>query len=581
MTPPHKGFFPNIQLFHPDLPNGDILDDNPKVERVISLICNQGMKPISVSYILYCFAYAMKEAELELPFPGEYLTAKDLVLSRDIKKEVLHKRSEFIRSVADTLKFVSNNNRLSVEFKGKDITDLIRKNRCKLRNFATEIGKYSSIIGYATEIVKDYAKNGAGYVIFITNKNLDKDISLIVLTDQLVNYPHLPHAKYISSDSFIQSIQREQQSSIYFRQTSANLDCNLSISKSFTAKNWPHYPLMAEMKKQVAKELDSMVADSHFVFDHQDLIYQILFRLTTVPPKKLFGNQYIVSYLLEHAQNWRKLERIKIEEIKSMDINRKYLRKIISEQVNVTINRLAKSKLPLSDILNSEMVKQPRGKLVRSNGKIYFYDSEKQNRSVINFKPISVEMAMNFHNELHYIHCARCELAFGLFMNNEELPFSVLSLQKIDREYKRKGLLCFGYNPDRCIEFTRLYNWPGSPLNTTSIMFSEAFGYLRKHYPYLEAAITAFMPTYSSGLSMLTGGFNIPIILKPNIHSFQRFRGNKYWEHAVNRNLIESKNIKQIKTKMPLLPVIELLSPIKQPLKRPLLKLGRDIINLT
>ena len=142
-------------------------------------------------------------------------------------------------------------------------------------------------------------------------------------------------------------------------------------------------------------------------------------------------------------------------------------------------------------------------------------------------------------------------------------------------------MLLFGYVPRNCLDFTRLYSRPGVPKNVSSAIFGETFTYIRQHEPKIEAAISAFMPSYASGLSMLTGGFETPILIKPGVHYFGPIdvQGQQVMEHLTKRRQLGS-NDNLISSRFPLLPVIELISPLKEPRFKPVLELGEQMVEL-
>jgi hypothetical protein len=99
-------------------------------------------------------------------------------------------------------------------------------------------------------------------------------------------------------------------------------------------------------------------------------------------------------------------------------------------------------------------------------------------------------------------------------------------------------------------------------MNTSSVIFSSAFEDIRKTKPYIKSVFSAFMPTYATGMSMLSAGFYWPILIKPNVHTFggNNIDGQMTYEHLTPRRIKESSDT--IISVWPLLPVIELLAPL-------------------
>jgi hypothetical protein len=189
----------------------------------------------------------------------------------------------------------------------------------------------------------------------------------------------------------------------------------------------------------------------------------------------------------------------------------------------------------------------------------------------LEFREIDPELAKQFHGDLHYIHTPRADVAFGLYASGDDLPFSVLAVEKIDRAYKQNMLLIQGYDPRYCYDLTRLYSRPGTPGNTSSSMFSLTFSYMKAAYPETQAVVSAFMPTYATGISMTSGGFDNPVLIKPLVHTFEErnVNGNSVWEHVTKRRQQES-GARRIRSKFPLLPTVELMSSLQSPRYAPL-----------
>jgi hypothetical protein len=112
-------------------------------------------------------------------------------------------------------------------------------------------------------------------------------------------------------------------------------------------------------------------------------------------------------------------------------------------------------------------------------------------------------------------------------------------------------------------------------------MFGEAFSYIKTNYPQVEAAISSFMPTYASGLSMLTGGFDMPILIKPNEHTFaEKTVGERNVMEHVTKRRQQGGGKEVTSSTLPLLPVVELISPIKQPRFKGSLEIGKEMVSM-
>jgi hypothetical protein len=170
-------------------------------------------------------------------------------------------------------------------------------------------------------------------------------------------------------------------------------------------------------------------------------------------------------------------------------------------------------------------------------------------------------------------------MAFGLFLEDEVIPFSVVAFDEIDRPYKQDLLLMLGYNPSQCLDLARLYSKPGTPFNTSSTIFTLAFSYFRENQPEIQAVLSAFMPTYAHGMSMISAGFNYGSLVKEWRHSFaeREIDGEKAWELVTKRRISESETT--IRSQWPLLPVFELFVPIRPPRFTPFEELNGAMVS--
>lgn len=278
--------------------------------------------------------------------------------------------------------------------------------------------------------------------------------------------------------------------------------------------------------------------------------------------------------------NWQGLTTLSDDTVRKFKVNNVLVQKIFDEQKILVTKRMEDSSLPLEKILNPEGIFAEEGWVISKNNDQYTLEHNEHDSVPITFKEVKREVAQAFHNDLHYIHTSRVWKAYGFFLPDEDLPFSVLAIEPVDRTYKKNTLLLFGYDPRHCMEFTRLYSWPGVPKNVTSAIFGAMFSHLRKHEPRVEAAISAFMPTYASGLSMLTGGFEHPIMIKQGVHYFspKNISGFLAMEHITNRR--KEPHTISASSKLPLLPTIELIAPMKRPRFEPFLQTGTHMIEI-
>lgn len=349
----------------------------------------------------------------------------------------------------------------------------------------------------------------------------------------------------------------------------------IKLIPAFKRDNWPTHPLMARIKELSSPVIADVVKKMDVLCDEQDIKFQTLFRLSTIPLDKLFYQGDELQQALLHQgsyYSWANIPKISNVLLEQFQLQEDLVRVIVREQLLIISNRLKSSTLPLNDILRpAGIFSEKDWKVVKRDDNIYVFNKRTEQQVPVTFKKIANDLAASFHRDLHYIHSPRSDISFGLFLESRpDIPFSVLAIQKTDRVYKQNVLLALGYDPGRCIDFTRLYNCPGAPFNTSSAIFACAFQYLGKNYPNFQAALSAFMPTYTSGLSMISGGFDIPVMVKSNVQAFQarELSGETVWEHLTARR--QEKGASIIKSVLPMFPTIELLRPIKEPRFEPL-----------
>lgn len=342
----------------------------------------------------------------------------------------------------------------------------------------------------------------------------------------------------------------------------------------FKLDSWPVDPLMSSARMQVETAVEDYIRRNQILCDPQDLKYQTLFRLTTYEVAEAFLNGgELDDYLQERGAytNWRNILYLNSQIVKQFDVNPDLLRATIKEQLWVINQRLQNSRLPVEKILTPiGIFAEPGWVIQKKGGDIYAAQEEGVTALAslvqLEFREIDPEYAKQFHQDFHYIHTPRADIAFGLYIKGDNLPFSVLALEKTDRPYKQNVLLMQGYNPRFCYDLTRLYSRSGTPANTSSSMFSSAFTYIRNHYPETQAILSAFMPGYATGVSMISGGFDNPVLVKPLTHVFEErtINGKNCWEHLTKRRQGKSYG-RRIRNKFPLLPTVELISPLQNP----------------
>lgn len=342
----------------------------------------------------------------------------------------------------------------------------------------------------------------------------------------------------------------------------------------FRLDNWPTDALMSNTRKQVANVVDAYIKRHDILCDPRDLKYQTMFRLTTYEIPDVYENGITLDdYLQDQGAytNWRNILYLDPQFVQQFRIKPEVITSIIEEQYEIIRQRLQNSSLPVERILpRSGIFAEPGWVIQKQNNAIFAAQEEGVTATAglvpLEFREINPELAKHYHNDLHYIHTPRADVAFGLYEKGDDLPFSVLALEKIDRPYKKNVLLMQGYDSRYCYDLTRLYSRPGTPGNTSSSMFSLTFNHMKNNYPETQAIMSAFMPSYATGVSMTSGGFNNPILVKPLIHTLEErsIDGKTVWEHVTKRRQQESKG-RRIRSKFPLLPTVELMTTLQPP----------------
>lgn len=156
---------------------------------------------------------------------------------------------------------------------------------------------------------------------------------------------------------------------------------------------------------------------------------------------------------------------------------------------------------------------------------------EKNTGSRIILHRTDMETSRLYAEELHYVHKAREDevIAFGAYMDGQELPFAWVSYSPIGTASERQIAEHVGREPTRVLEMTRAWNTAWSPKNTMSVLFSYAHHQLQtmsrtqsiEGLPEeLDGIITAINPNLGfSGMAFSGVDFGV-VGLKPTNHKF-------------------------------------------------------------
>jgi hypothetical protein len=366
-------------------------------------------------------------------------------------------------------------------------------------------------------------------------------------------------------------------------------DRRIKLEPQFQRDTWPSYALIAYLKSTVREIVQDVISRGNEVCDPLDLEYQTLFRLTSLPITSVFDNgDELDAYLREHGayDYWRNILTLDPTRV-TYPVKVDVVEAIVNEQLLIIRDRLRKATLPTADITQRQGIFAEQGwKLQKYAGALHAIkvDTESGNDTIIDkkrvtFKPIDVEYAKQLHAVFHYIHTPRAVRAFGLFLEDSETPFSVVAFDVIDRSYKKDLLFMLGYDPNKCFDLARLYSKPGTPFNTSSTISTLAFTYFREHEPEVQAVLSAFMPTYAHGMSMISAGFNYGSLVKEWRHSFvkREIDGRVAWELATKRRIDGTQET--IESQWPLLPVFELVAELQIPRFTPFDELNGHMVS--
>jgi hypothetical protein len=349
----------------------------------------------------------------------------------------------------------------------------------------------------------------------------------------------------------------------------------IKLERQFERDTWPGYALMTHVKKEVRSIVQEVIENNTTLCDPLDLEYQTLFRLTSLPISAVFEKgEVLETYLQEQNAYayWRDILTLDPHKV-AHPIKTPLVRKIVDEQLLIIRDRMQGTTLPLDKLLGRQGIfAEPGWKLQKNGGNlaaIKIQHGEGGDTIVgtkkVAFKPVDIGYAKELHSVLHYIHGPRATKAFGLYLEDDPLPFSVVAFDEIDRPYKKELLFMHGYDPSKCLDLARLYSRPGTPFNTSSTIFTLAFTYFKENMPEVQAVLSAFMPTYAHGMSMISAGFNYGVLVKEWRHSFAErdIDGQKAWELVTKRRIDDKQTT--IDSQWPLLPVFELMASLQPP----------------
>lgn len=101
---------------------------------------------------------------------------------------------------------------------------------------------------------------------------------------------------------------------------------------------------------------------------------------------------------------------------------------------------------------------------------------EKISKTKVVFKPVDLKLSRAYIETFHYLHTVRDDdtLAFGAFVEGEEMPYAIVTYAPVGRKYKQDMLTAAGVGLDSTIELTRAWNCEYAPKNTMSLLYAYA-----------------------------------------------------------------------------------------------------------
>lgn len=513
-------------------------------------------------------------------------------------------RGEIVSQILAGIQIERDQNTFRTFFVNEDDTDQngtgeaqLDVNSEDLKKLRSDHAIYGRVLGFAKKYIKEntgivvlqdapkqLVEKGLGLVVCDANRNAKLDIrrkaSKIIIGGNRASVRFGLLREIVYSEAIA-----EQQQAL--KRSIENGTINLE--PKFGLANWPRDPFMTYIRECVAYQANDFLEANSMVCDPQDLKYQVLFRLTTFPVESLFyKGKELDDYLRSNGNynDWRNISNTDPSIVRRYRLNKDIVDEVIFEQAAIIQARLEKSPLPLKNILTpSGIFSEPGWVIQRKNGTVQAVKEEgitSVSDSVnLRFEKIDSDLAAQIHSDLHYIHTPRADIAFGLFVDGEDFPFSALAFEKIDRDYKTNTLLLNGYDPRKCYDLTRLYSRPGTPGNTSSSMFSLAFGYLKSKHPEIQAIMSSFMPSYATGVSMTSGGFDNPVLIKPLRHVFlpKEVGGAVVFEHLTKRRM-DNNAINVQESQFPLLPTVELMSSLQEPAFPPVKEMDKFMVEI-
>lgn len=353
-------------------------------------------------------------------------------------------------------------------------------------------------------------------------------------------------------------------------------------------RDWPRHPLMMDLRKRIMPLVMEIIKTRPSI-DPQDLIHQILFRLTIYSPRDIYGNA-VLGRLKDDGvlENPERISRFNTLFLQGQSVNWDLIKNIVDEQV-ILAERRNSGKGSIYDNFNRKdlftLDEEKRWNLHRREGKLFVRSPRGEERSVF-FEVADNNLARVITKQHHYIHAARSRgYSFGLRVEGEDIPFAIETVEATTeaREIKQKAWLSKGFHPLRGFELTRLYTFPGGPKNVVGVLDRLVPEALLAEHPLTEFVSTTVMPTYALTRSTtIAAGIDDVALARIRPHKFfkRQFGETVYLEQATNRRLDGIDSEEEIITsnpEFPLLPALEVVKAVNKKSFSPILNEGEAI----
>ncbi len=334
--------------------------------------------------------------------------------------------------------------------------------------------------------------------------------------------------------------------------------------------------LRDNLTSHVAEELRSVVRKfmvSHDAkCDGEDLRKQILFRLLTFSVKDVFHNgDQLDKYLKKVGiySDWRNIPLVESKETIKYNVDLELIKDVLAEQYSIIAKRMEGNTIKLGNIAEfTDSFDSSRWHIRKINGRVYA--SQMDGRLIpLVFAQVDTDYAYAVFNYLHYLHAPRIDMAYGLFIEGCDVPFSVQGICKVDRDYKQEGLFLHGYNYKNSWELTRLYNYTGAPMFTSSFVISSTIKCLKNDYPQTEAVITTISPSLENGRSIIGSGFENILVAKSERLIFSSGENMPGMYRITRRQMRGISDV--IYNKIPILPKLVLARYLTEPIDNALM----------